>query len=194
MLGELPESLTVGGKEYEINTDFRIALLIMEALNDEELSDIEKATVILMNLFCDEVEPEHYEEALKQASIFLDGGVNYNNEDDNETGNNKPKEKPVIDWVKDARFIFSAVNKVAGCEVRALPNLHWHTFLGYLSEMDECMLSTIINIRRKKNAGKKLDKTEQEFYKKNKDIIDIKPKLTREEKEQMEALKKKLGL
>ena len=194
MLGELPESLTVNGKEFEINTDFRIALGIMEALGDEELTDVDKAAVILINLFCEEPDPEDYEEALKQASWFLDGGVEYKTDDDEAAGSNKPRQKPIIDWVKDQRFIFSAVNKVAGCEVRALPNLHWFTFLGYLSEIGEGMLSTIIGIRQKRNAGKKLDKTEQEFYRKNKEIIDLKPKLTREERENMEAVKKKLGL
>lgn len=196
MLGELPESLTVNGREYEINSDFRVALSIMEALNDIELSDADKAAVILLNLFCDEVEPEDYEEALKQASWFLDGGMEY--KDALNSTADKRQKLPVLDWTQDARFIFSAVNKVAGCEVRALSNLHWWSFLSFLSEIGEGMLSTIISIRQKKNAGKKLDKTELEFYKKNKDIVDIKPKLTEEQKKQMEEendmLKKMLGL
>lgn len=197
MLGELPEALEINGREYEINSDFRVALSIMEALNDADMTDADKAAVILINLFCEEPEPEDYEEALKQASWFLDGGIEYKDMLDS-PDDKKQKPQPVIDWVQDARFIFSAVNKVAGCEVRALSNLHWWSFLSFLSEIGEGMLSTIINIRQKKNAGKKLDKTELEFYKKNKDIVDIQPKLTEEEKRELEQqtdhLKEMLGL
>jgi len=63
---------------------------------------------------------------------------------------------------------------VAGCEVRALPYLHWWTFLGYFNEMGECLFSQIVSIRKKLKSGKKLDKQDREWYRKNRDLVDFK--------------------
>lgn len=42
MIGLLPTSLEIDGEQYEINSDFRIALLIFEAYADKELTYGEK--------------------------------------------------------------------------------------------------------------------------------------------------------
>ena len=42
MLGDLPQALTVGGREYRVRSDFRSVLRIIAAYNDDELSDTEK--------------------------------------------------------------------------------------------------------------------------------------------------------
>jgi len=71
--------------------------------------------------------------------------------------------------------------------------MHWWTFLGYFNEIGECLLSTVINIRQKKNKGKKLEKYEQEFYRANKSLIDIKTRYTPEEQAEKERLLKLLN-
>lgn len=177
MIGRLPTTLTIDEKEYKIRTDFRIALIIFEAFEDVELNEREKATVMLELLY--EEMPENIEEALKKASWFLDGGKNY--EEFNKT-------KKIMDWEQDEPIIFSAINKVAGCETREKEYIHWWTFLGYFSEIGEGLFSTIINIRQKKNKGKKLEKYEQEFYKNNKQLIDLKQRYTPEEQAEIDRL------
>ena len=47
MVGGLPTSLTIRGKEYAINSDYRVALLILQCYTDEELTDFEKIIVII---------------------------------------------------------------------------------------------------------------------------------------------------
>lgn len=59
--------------------------------------------------------------------------------------------------------------------------IHWWTFLGYFNEIGEGLFSTVINIRQKKNKGKKFEKYEQDFYQNNKDLIDLKKKYAKEE-------------
>lgn len=82
-----------------------------------------------------------------------------------------------------------AVNSVAHTELRALPELHWWTFWGYFMSIGESLLSSVINIRLKKAKGKKLEKCEQEFYRENRKIIDIKrPRSEQEERELRELL------
>ena len=53
MIGRLPVSLPVNGKDMGIRTDFRDILVIMQALGDPELSELEKGIVMLTVLFFD---------------------------------------------------------------------------------------------------------------------------------------------
>lgn len=83
--------------------------------------------------------------------------------------------------------MFPAVNKAAGLEVRAVPYLHWWTFMGYFESIDaESLFGTVLSIRQKKARGKKLEKYEREFMQNNKalmalDVEEAKPR-TAEEK------------
>ena len=56
-------------------------------------------------------------------------------------------------------------------DVRSLPYVHWWTFLGAFGEIGEGLFSQVVHIRHKLNHSKKLDKSEKEFLKKNKELI-----------------------
>lgn len=177
----LPKSLKVDGVSYDIRTDYRVVLNIFEAYNDPELTEQEKALVMLKCLYI--TLPSNLQGALEQAVWFLDGGS------PNRDGeSSKGKSIKVIDWVQDEQLIFAAVNKVAGCELRAVDYCHWFTFLAYFNSVEEGLLTTVINIRTKKAKGKKLEKYEQDFYREHKDLIDIRKQYTAEEKEEMARL------
>ena len=189
MIGRLPKELNINGIDRAIRSDFRVALLIFQAYNDPELSDQEKAQAMMECLYVDyeEIPLDDFQEAHDQAIWFLDGGGNVDE-------NSKHQQaKKVMDWEQDERIIFSAVNKVAGHETRAVDYMHWWTFLGYFNEIGEGLLSTVINIRQKKNKHKKLEKYEQEFYRENKSLIDIKVRLSEEEQAEKEYLEKLLN-
>ena len=98
-----------------------------------------------------------------------------------------------MDWEQDAHAIIADVNKVAGCEVRSLPYLHWWTFLSYFQAIGEGQLSTLVSIRDKIRRGKKLEKWEQDYYRENKNRIDFKKKYSAEDIAEQERLKKLLG-
>ena len=98
-----------------------------------------------------------------------------------------------MDWEQDEQIIFSAVNKVAGYETRAIEYLHWWTFLGFFNEIGEGLFSTVVSIRKKRNRGKKLDKTEDEFYKRNRDMINLKKRLSKKEQEELNEVNRLLG-
>lgn len=98
-----------------------------------------------------------------------------------------------MDWEQDAQVIVADVNKVAGIEIRALPFLHWWTLVSYFNAIGEGQLSTLVSIQEKLRKGKKLEKWEQEFYRKNKDKVDLKKRYSAEEIAEQERLKKLLG-
>lgn len=190
MIGYLPKSIEVNGIDRPIRSDFRVILLIFEAFNDPECSQEEKIEIMFECLYEDfeSIPQEDTQEAVEKASWFIDGGgeVSEGNKDTTQP-------KKLMDWQQDERYIFSAINKQAGYETRAVEYLHWWSFLGFFNEIGEGLFSTIISIRTKKSKGKKLDKLETEFYNKNKSMIDLKEKLSVEEQEIRDKLNKMLG-
>lgn len=185
---ELPTSLNISGVDFSIRTDFRVIIDILIAMNDPELDEYGKMEVMLKVLYEDwqNIPEDCLEEALKKASEFIDCGQR-------ESNPNKPKPR-LIDWEQDGGMIVPAVNKVAGTEVRAAPYMHWWTFFSYFMEVGESLFSTVLGIRSKKAHGERLDKWEKKFYHDNKDIIDIKTRLSDEEQAYKDALNEMLNL
>ncbi len=187
MIGELPESLDVNGKLYDIYPDYRNCLRIMCALTDPELNNAERQTLCLYLLYADaDTMPEaDYAAALQAACDFLDHGTH------GEDGRPHPR---LMDWEQDEDIIFPAVNRVAGYEVREADYLHWWTFLGYCRSVDaDSTFAQVISLRQKKAKHKKLEKWEQEYWTTNKDLCVLRPKLTEAEKAEKERLNALLG-
>lgn len=181
MIGALPETLTVGGEEYPIRTDYRNVLQVFEAFQDPELSQEEKWIVAIYLMFEDfscandvlqaAQDGFNLEEAIQQISWFISAGQ----------PEKQVLEKPTYNWKQDEQMIFSAVNKVAGREARELEYLHWWTFLGYFNEVGEGTFSFIVGIRHKLNKCKKLEKNEQEYLNNNEEIVRLIKQKTKEE-------------
>lgn len=171
---DLPTSIEVAGKQYPIRFGWRAVMDILAAYNDPELDNEAKAAVLLIILFPEfqNMPPEHYGEAFKKASEFIDGG---------HTGEKKSKPK-MIDWQKDAHIILPEINRVAGREIRSDPDIHWWTVLGWFMGIGEGTLANVLHIRRKKQKGQKLSKYEEEYYRENKELCDLPRRYTQEEK------------
>ena len=191
----LPTSLNVGGRNYKIRTDYRVILDILTAMNDpdifepemtEEEKQLERALTMLQIFYIDfdTMPSSDWQEASEKACEFIDCGI----KDD---GKQKPR---LMDWEQDAPVIVPAVNKVCGKDVRSVKYMHWWTFFGYYMEIGECTLATIVSIRDKKRRRKKLEKWEQEFYRNNKKLVDLKTKKIERSEEEKEALRKLFGL
>lgn len=167
MIGCLPKTLIVGGREHRIRSDFRDVLRVYEAFEDRELSEQEKAVVCLVNIFLDfdSIPKEHLQEACEKAYWFVGGG---------DAPQTEPEKTKMLDWKQDENILFPAINKAAGFVVRNCEYLHWWEFLGFFGEIDEGLFSAVMNIRQKKAQGKPLEKHEKEFYRKNRNLINIK--------------------
>ena len=167
---ELPTTVEVNGVPRDIRSDFRAALDICVALNDTSISDEERGYTVLSIFYPDlEMIPqEDWQEAVKKLFWFIRGG-----EEEQQT-----KGPTLVSWDQDFQIICPAVNRIMGHDIRADKDLHWWTFLAAYMEIGECMFSQVVSIRSKMASGKKLDKTDKEFYRKNRNIIDIKKPLT----------------
>ena len=179
----LPQTAVIGGTKYKLNTDYRDILEIIGHLNDLENPEWLRWQIAVALFYeCVDFPEEHLQEAMEYLSEFISCG-------DSST---TPAPK-LLDWEQDAQIIVSDINKVAGREIRALPYLHWWTFLSYFYGIGEGQLSTVVSIRDKLRRGKKLEKWEQEYYRENKSRVDMKKRYTPEELAEQERLKKLLG-
>lgn len=184
MIFDLPTTVEFGGKAWEIRTDYREILTVLTAFDDPELDDREKAFVCLNNLYVDfeHIPQDEYQAAMDAILAFIDRG-----------SDDKDKGPRTMDWQQDAPILFPAVNHVAGYEVRSADYLHWWTFMGFFMEIKDSTYATVLSLRQKKKRGKKLEKYEQEFWRNNRNICELRQKETDEDKAKKAELTAILG-
>lgn len=179
----LPTSVEVGGKDYEIRTDFRVILDIFDMLGDPEFNGRDRAQGILEMFYVDyeSIPLQDLQEAVNQFTWFQNGGQMPS----------KKKTAKLIDWAQDYHLIIPPINSAYGGDIRAIPydektntgGLHWWTFLGAYSNIGDCTFSHVVQIRDKKARGKALSKEEKEWYRRNREIVDIRRKYSEAEQE-----------
>lgn len=170
----LPKTAHVNGREYSIRSDYRAILDICEALTDPELNEQEKAEVMLCIFYPElaDMPAEDYQEAAKQCVWFINCGE--------EEKHRRPTPK-LMDWSQDFRYIAAPINRVLGKEIRELEYLHWWTFISAYYEIGDCLFAQIVRIRNLKAKGKPLDKADQEWYRENRELVDLKTSITEAE-------------
>ena len=171
---DLPVSVLIGDTEYFIRYQYTAVLDVLRAYNDPELDQDERLEIMLRILIPDfeKIPVSLYGEAIEKCLEFID----CNQKDD---GKKKPK---LVDWEQDAYLIMPEINKVAGREIRWDKDIHWWTFLGWYMGIGDGFFTTVIHIRKKLSSHKKLEKWEQEFYRENKNTVDLKKSESAEER------------
>lgn len=168
----LPHSAVIGGVSYSFHADYRDILAILRYLEDASRPEYVRWRIAIALFYEGDIPREHQQEAMEYLADFISL----------EESASKPGPK-LLDWQQDAQAIVADVNKVASAEIRALPFLHWWTFMAYFNAIGEGQLSTIVSIRDKLSRGKKLEKWEQDYYQKNRDRVDMKKTYTPTETE-----------
>ena len=180
-LWSLPQSLRIGGEEIGIYADFRDVLEVFAYFQKEELPEFLRWEIALALFYKTEIPEAHRQEAMEKMALFLSMG-------------RQEKQGPrLLDWQQDAPLIVADVNKVAGAEIRAMPFVHWWTFLGWFDAVGEGQLSYVVSIRSKLQKGKKLEDHEKEFYRLHKETIDLPKSYTAKERLEKERLLSLLG-
>ena len=169
---ELQTEVLINDDRYTITNrgDFRMVLDCLAALRDDELSEDYRVLASLLIFYneldtFEDIQRNFYniENLIFEMYKFLNCGT--------EESTNSHTASPVIDWEKDSQMICSAVNKVAGFEIRSAQYVHWWTFLGYYMAIGQSTLSTVVGIRDKIVKHKNLDKWEKEFKRDNPDYF-----------------------
>jgi len=177
LLDELP---TKWG-EYELNTDFRVGIQIMQAMTDAEITETEKIYVIHRLLFKDY--GAGIDEVAECVEWFLSG---WNHDNVINSGNTKT----AISFDNDHGRIYSAFMSQYHINLNTA-QMHFWEFMILLTNLEECAFTRVIDIRTKKITSK-MSKEEKEAYNRGKKIYSIHQEepLTEEEDEALQIFLK----
>lgn len=140
MFNVLLDALPEAWNGYPIDTDFRIGIQISQCLCDDQLSKREKIATACSLLFPDTM-PE-YQDA-------MDALVWYLNECDHDNHEEKKGDKvKLFDFDNDQWRIYAAFLRQYKIDLNTA-DMHWFTFLGLISNLEECSFTRIIEIRQK---------------------------------------------
>ncbi len=164
LIDKLPQSVTIDGAEYPVNSDFRACLIIMMAFEDYTLTDLEKQAVMLNILY--PYIPENTQAAIDAAVWFLDCG------EENEGARNGAGMR-LYSFSKDAKYIYSAIKQSHGVDLETIEYLHWWKFAYMFLDLDkDCFFSQMLYYRKQRAKGK-LTKEEAAFYNEIRDILEL---------------------
>jgi len=159
---ELSTELELDGRLLYLNTDYRDILDIIGILHGKHPYPI-KARACL-EIFVDNWEDiKDGQRAMLALYNFIDCGEKPQNT------KGLPKE---LDWKVDFSAIISDMNKVSKVEdIRAVPYMHWFTFISIFNAIGEGNLSHRIGIRRKIRKHEKLSPDEIDWATRNPDKL-----------------------
>jgi hypothetical protein len=177
---DLPEMVTICERDFNVRNggDYRVMLDVIAALTDVNMSERSRVIAALIIFYPEYDEITDFEAASRELMRFLNCGEENSDEHCGK----------LIDWEQDFPLIVAPINRIMSGEIRSFEYLHWWTFLSAFYEIGECTLSHVVDIRRKKQKGKKLEKWEREFYSQNKRIIDFKKRVSDEDKRLIEEI------
>lgn len=193
-MNNYPEYVSIKGKQYKINTDFRIAIECSKVAEDGTIGDLERSLAVIYLLFGNEGidNPQDYELLLKSAKKYLSCGKEV------EVKDNK---KPNMDFVKDYDYIEASFMSDYHIDL-SNKEMHWWKFFNLLeglsnSDMGNCCILNRIRNFRDFDISQIKDPKERQKAKEAQDMIALDKKeihLTAEQEASMERLNKILGI
>ena len=174
LLDPLPEKWN----GYAIDTDFQTGIMISQCLADESLSDTERFYAAARLLFLKNCPGN--EEIAEAIKWYM---TEYSHD------NTKPEksELVIMDWNIDQWRIYAAFRQQYGIDLN-VDRIHWFTFMGLLSNLQECAFTRVMDVRQKKITAK-MSNEEKAALRKAKMVFEIKqPKevMSPEEKQQVD--------
>ena len=123
----LKKCVTVSGKSYAVNTDFKVWLEIQRLVTEDE-GDLEKVTKAIILCYKGGVLPPSFFEAAGAMWDFLAG------DEPNKKGEAGRKTKKIFDFTQDAELIYSSFLYDYGIDLESTP-MHWHKFLALFKNL-----------------------------------------------------------
>jgi hypothetical protein len=143
LLDKPPEDVWINGRQYKINTDFRVVLAYLREMENEGHTEDERNGIGLALFFGEEVRAGDLEDLAKALEFFITRGEAAEEEDEG------PKRAPVFDFLTDSGRIYAAFLQVYGVNLRQV-KVHWWVFKDLLDGLPSgTKLEQVIEIRRR---------------------------------------------
>lgn len=173
----LPSVLVISGKEYPINTDFRVWLKFSEIINDRSRTKTSKANSLVMLVF-GEI-PENAVDCLRGAELFFAG-------EPEEKAGPGGRKKRTFDFSQDAELIYAAFYQQYGIDLCSA-DLHWWQFRALFEGLGSTTQFIKVLEYRSMEIDKIEDKKMRAFYAKMKKQYALPDNRTQEEREREAA-------
>jgi hypothetical protein len=155
---DYPELITVNGKDFEINTDYRYGLACFRCINDVEISDTERAFGVIGILY--KQEPPNLQEALRMAVKYLQCGKDAQTEEQN----------PDMSFETDENYIKTSFMSDYRIDLDET-DMHWWKFCNLLQGLtDDCILNRVRDIRNYDLSTVKDAKQRKKIIKAKRDV------------------------
>lgn len=171
-----PQYAEINGKQYPINTDYRVALACFEAINDDEITDIERPIALIGLLFGENAEIQDTETAMKIIKQYLQcGKVDEENDTNVED----------IDFEYDKDLITASFMSDYHIDLENT-KMHWWKFCSLISGLkDDSILNKVRDVRNYDISDVKDTKTRNKILK-QKQKVAIPVKHTKEEQKEID--------
>lgn len=162
LLDELPKEWN----GYPIDFDFQTGIQISQCLADDDLSETERFYTARDLLFPDTEHQPDVKESAKALEWFM-SEFHHDNNTNQESG------VTVMDFDIDQWRIYAAFMNQYHIDLNTA-EMHWFTFMGLLSNLNECAFTNVMNIRGKKITSK-MSAEEKNAIRASKKVFEIKP-------------------
>ena len=165
---QFPECVSVQGKDYPIETDFREWIRFSELVEDDDIPWQMKVRLMLQ-WYLEKV-PDDLEAAIYALGDFLSAQKIYLYDDRAEKEENKNL-KPAFSFQEDAGCIYTAFVDCYGIDLQTVPYMHWWKFktlfdgLPENTEIKQRMMYRTIdaNSIKDKEERKRVKRIQQKF-------------------------------
>lgn len=172
---DYPEALCVNGQDYEIRTSYLDALACIACINDDELTDVERAYGVVELLYIEA--PEDLNEAVRMAVKYLRLGRDTPESD-------RPQD---MDFEEDMHYIRSSFRSDYRIDLNQNPDLHWWEFMELLQGLtDDCVLNRIRDLRNYDLSSVQDNKTRAKIMRAQREVA-LHPKLSQEDEDTLDA-------
>lgn len=170
----LPETITVKGQKYQINTDYRTWIKVSQIVFDNNFDAVSIAKIIALTL---SVIPPDATETISELLNFYSCGNKKKNGVKSEN-----RVRQIFDFGIDASYIYAAFMQQYNIDLTKV-NFHWWTFKALLDAIsDETQFGKILQYRCT-DISKIKDKETKRHYRNMKQIYALPDNRTEDEKE-----------
>ncbi len=147
ILDTLPETVTVDGRDFFVDTDFRTFIIFEKMLNSPELSNKDKVLGII-DLFYTEGKPRNPKAAVDAILELYRCGMEDKPLPRRMNGNVELKSPQIYDFEYDAPYIYGAFLSQYGIDLNDIEYLHWWKFQAMFKSLEEsCKIVEIMGYR-----------------------------------------------
>ena len=185
-----PTKMEANGHVYEINTDFRIALACFRAMNDIEITDLERFYAIETLLLGDEVDSDDDVILQKKILDYLRCGQEENTD----------IKEIDMDYIQDESKIRTSIRQCYHIDLNKIDYMHWWEYNELISGLTSESLLNKIRELRSFDLNEIKDAKDREKVRKAQEYVALKKiekkeeKLTKEQEDSINYFYQQTGL